>query len=72
MKQLLVAQLQSANDLLKNYGSCRIEPPKLYSVSHLSGHQKNKCKNTALKGSSFVTIEIIIPDSVQKSKTLRK
>ena len=61
MKQLLVAQIQSANDLLKNY---RIEPPKLYSVSHLSGHQKNKCKNTALKGSSFVTIEIIIPDSV--------
>ena len=55
--------------ILKNYGSRRIVSQKLYSISHLSGHQKNKCKNTACKGFSFVTIETSIQDSVQKSKT---
>ena len=57
---LPAAQIQSANDLsemktraYENYGSSSSERQKLCSVCHLSGHQKNKCKNTACKGVEF-------------------
>lgn len=72
---LLAAQNQSANDLLEmktrayeNYGSSSSERQKLCSVCHLSGHQKNKCKNTACKELSFVGIETNIRNSRPKSK----